>query len=237
MKHSLSFISSRNSLHTGYASTYSTPRPSRDSARHPTAAYHQPSSAYSPSTTTTSYTSYTARQPTYNDRSSIVTADAPPAYTPSPTSPLTRLSSASDYSTNYRTFQSTNIASNMGRREESQGLLANEPQSMGAPNDDLEDASPLWRNRVKRRLPHSILRHCKVALIALLLLLVTVGFITSLLSGMRDQVSFIRHAVLFVPSLSSHPKNGIGDQALACDRCLASCPNEAQPPPYHETSI
>ena len=149
------------------------------------------SSAYTPSATT-SYRSYTPRRPEYGRRPSLVPSEAPPAYTPSPTSPT-----EADYSRNYNTFSPPEPAavvsnsssnnhsnhSNMGRPEETQSLLPGQPQSMANPNGSYEGTTPAWKEQVNRR-GH----RCKKILIGLLLLLVASGFITSFATAVNEEV-------------------------------------------------
>ncbi|KAK0634741.1 hypothetical protein B0T17DRAFT_485038 [Bombardia bombarda] len=156
----------------------------------PQAAYYQPSSAsaYNPSTAS-SYTSYTPRRPAFRNSSSVLSREAPPAYTPSPTSPSTA-QSTSDSFRNYSTFSQppSVVYSNMGRLEESQGLLAaHEPQSMGGPEEGLAAGTPDWRERARRRAHCMSGRACKKLFLGLILLLVTTGFLTSMIAGVRDE--------------------------------------------------
>lgn len=77
----------------------------------------------------------------------------------------------------------------MGRPEESRGLLA-DPESMGGPSDDdLGNVSPTWRDRVRRRMPYLNWRNCRYAAVCVVLLLVTIGFLVSGITNVKDDVS------------------------------------------------
>lgn len=170
--------------------------------------HHQPSSSstyYSPSSGGPSYTSYARSQaqhpPYYSNINSRyfptpLPSEAPPAYTPSPTSPSSTSSppdtsapgtASGSSSPNYRTF-TNNIYRTMGGREETGSLLARDPESMGGPpSDDFhhnhQTTTPIWRDRIRRRLPYLNWRSGRVLLGGLVLLLLTIGFWTSLISG------------------------------------------------------
>lgn len=124
----------------------------------------------------------------YSERSSLF-SDAPPAYTPSPTSPTTT-------SSNYQTFQ----PSNMGRisESESRGLLASHeyqtvPQDMGGQADDdyTFTRTGNWRDRVRSRVSKLNGRTCKLVALGVVLLFVTIGFLVSSFLGVKDEVSII----------------------------------------------
>ena len=162
------------------------------------------SSAYTPSATA-SYRSYTPRRPEYEHRPSLVPSEAPPAYTPSPTSPT-----EADYPRNYNTFsqpEPTAVASNsssnnnsnssMGRPEETQSLLSGQPQSMGNPDGSYAGNTPAWKERVTRQGPR-----CKKILVGLLLFLVAFGFITSFATAVSEEV---RRVAFFQLSNQSYP--------------------------------
>lgn len=159
------------------------------------AAHYQPSgAAYTPSTTTVSYTSSGPRQQLGRDHQSshpLFPQDAPPAYTPSPTTSPTSTPAQNSWPRNYQTFlQPSSNNNNMGR-EESQGLLANEnnnPESMGAPDDEYQGFIPAWRERVRRRHPFLNGRPCKMLLLGLGLLAITLGFVVSSVTSVRDEV-------------------------------------------------
>lgn len=122
----------------------------------------------------------------YSERSSLF-SEAPPAYTPSPTSPSTSYS-------NYQTIR----PSNMGRisESESRGLLTGHeyqsiPQDMGGqPDDEYTFARPgNWRDRVRSRVSGLDRRTCKFVALGVILLFVTVGFLVSSFVGVKDEVS------------------------------------------------
>lgn len=81
----------------------------------------------------------------------------------------------------------------MGRRDEARGLLAGHPpESMGGDPDDVSggDVEMAWRERVRRRVPFVNGRNCRMVGLALVLLLMTVGFLVSMIQGVRhDKVS------------------------------------------------
>ncbi|KAK3314897.1 hypothetical protein B0H66DRAFT_325349 [Apodospora peruviana] len=163
------------------------------------AAYYQPSSPptalYNPSTNVaSSYTSYVPQQqqravPYFTPPRD----EAPPAYSPSPTSPT----NSGEQSRNYSTFSSSTnhdsvaaaAAANMGApgagQEETQGLLgiSREPESMGAHPEEGEVTLPEWRERMRRRLPYLNWRCGRGLVLTLVLLLITVGFLTSIGGG------------------------------------------------------
>lgn len=124
----------------------------------------------------------------YSERSSLF-SEAPPAYTPSPTSPT---SASGTTSNNYQTFSPT-----MGRPEEageeSQGLLAGQtyqiiPQSMGGEPEQHDEneftyPEPGWRDRLKL---FSLRSHWKLILLGLVLLFVTLGFLVTSITGIKN---------------------------------------------------
>ncbi|KAI0137199.1 hypothetical protein BJ170DRAFT_604814 [Xylariales sp. AK1849] len=164
-------------------------------ALQPQASHHREASSYQPSTapstrsystrtTHTSSTSYApassrasaARQPIRTlpspGRTPSVYSEAPPAYTPSPTSPISP-ANPSNQARNYSTFPS-----NMG--VENERLLGRDPESMGQPDDE-ELPSPLWRRRIRRRLPPWL--NLRMLVIAAVLLVVSIGFLANSLGG------------------------------------------------------
>jgi len=150
-----------------------------------------------PSTSTTSHIRSQTPAGTssiYSEQSALVSyADAPPAYTPSPTSPIT---STSDFSRSYRTFSQAS----MGGRDEARGLLASaEPQSMGDhPVGEVEDGIvPRWRQRV-RRYPWLNRRNFRLFFLGLLLLFLTLGFLISVMTAGDENVS--RYQLSYVVS-------------------------------------
>lgn len=161
---------------------------SSTSGRSISTANYQPSmAAYFPSESrSASSSSYTSHPPgnIYTHRSPLVATEAPPAYTPSPsgtdTSSSSPLTTSHGFSNNYQTFQSAL----MGRSDETQRLLAG-PQSMGGPShsEDVHAAST-WKDRVRHR---AVGKGCRVASIALLLALVTAGFLSAAVRSVRHQ--------------------------------------------------
>jgi len=157
------------------------------------ATHYQPSvAAYTPSTTA-SYTSDAPRRQGPNQRSPFLPQDAPPAYTPSPTTSPTSSPSQTTRPRNYQTF----LQPNMGR-EEAQGLLAHNPESMGSPDDELRGIMPAWSERARRRHPYLNGRNCRVMLLGLALLAITIGFLVSSITSVRNEVS--RHCCIVPPS-------------------------------------
>lgn len=146
----------------------------------------------------------------YSERSSLF-SEAPPAYTPSPTSPTSTSSPyqyqsitpiGSNYTNSHRSLPASHYGGNMGRLSESEshGLLAGQtyqsiPESMvgeAAADDDGHFTYPQpqgWKDRIKN---FEMKKRWKVALLALVLTFVTVGFLVSSMTGLRKQVSFSR---------------------------------------------
>ncbi|GAB1313381.1 hypothetical protein MFIFM68171_03591 [Madurella fahalii] len=149
------------------------------------ATYYNPSSpprTILPSTTApASYTTYSTRRFAYHgEHSPFLPSEAPPAYTPSPTSS----SGSQDASRNYSTFsRPTGVSDDLGRLEESSGLSPRQPQSMGSPNSNGSDqVAPARRQRIWR-----YARNCKMMVLSLVLLLITIGFLTRLVRGVSDE--------------------------------------------------
>ncbi|KAK4102036.1 hypothetical protein N658DRAFT_531134 [Parathielavia hyrcaniae] len=123
---------------------------------------------------------------------------SPPAYTPSPISPSTNSHEFGSASSNYRTFSQaagTHAIINMGRPEEAQGLLSHQPESMrdhgfGGIGEDME--APSWRGLIRRTRSRLGKGKGRVVLATLLLLLVTAGLVTSVLSATREKTG--RHS-------------------------------------------
>lgn len=67
----------------------------------------------------------------------------------------------------------------MGNPSETQALLAREPESMGGPNNAPDGAAPSWSGRLRRRVSALDWKKSKVVLLALALLFVSFGFITT----------------------------------------------------------
>ncbi|KAH8158200.1 hypothetical protein CIB48_g10045 [Xylaria polymorpha] len=111
---------------------------------------------------------------------SPVYSEAPPAYSPSPVSPIPSGSAAShqDRPRNYNTFGISRI---MGAPEvESERLLGAQPESMGAPVDEERGIAPAWTRRVRQRLPKWL--SWKYALLVLVLLIVSIAFLSGISS-------------------------------------------------------
>jgi hypothetical protein len=180
---------SRNGGSTGYTTT-----PTRQSTAprsQSTATYYTPPSStrISHVASPSSYTTYSARRSVHlGEHHPFPPSEAPPAYTPSPTSP-----SNTQRFGDYRTFsQARDATVNMGRPEETQGLLAH-PESMRDHNSDgLDEENADWRGRMGRARRHVNWGCCKIVLIALVLLFLTSGFLTGVVSGMRGNVSITR---------------------------------------------
>lgn len=181
------------------------PQQPATSRRHTAAsASSSPSTAahrYTPSNASSSAAGQHHPRRIYSERSSLF-GDAPPAYTPSPTSPTSN-SSGGTFNNNYQTFSSTSPrapgTSIMGRLSESEshGLLAGQtynaiPQSMGGeldPNDDGHFEYPRpsgWRDRLRE---FSWSKHWKLVLLGILLAFVTLGFLMSSFLGVKNEAS------------------------------------------------
>lgn len=164
----------------------------------PGLSYAPSSQRYTPSSSSAAAPSRSQRSGTiYSERSSLF-SEAPPAYTPSPTSTTSPPS-------NYQTIR----PSNMGRisESESRGLLASHeyesiPQDMGGqPDDDYTyTRTGNWRDRVRSRVASVNGRTCKLVALGVVLLLVTIGFLVSSFIGVRDEVStYISLSVAALP--------------------------------------
>ncbi|KAI0385313.1 hypothetical protein F5Y04DRAFT_245525 [Hypomontagnella monticulosa] len=131
----------------------------------PTFAHtHSPSSASS-----TPLRSYPTR-----GRTPSVYSDAPPAYSPSPTTPFSPTNLPSQSRT-YNTFTTTTT---MGVAEiENERLLGRGPESIGQPGDEEIGGTPHWSRRVRRRLPTWL--SWKMIVIGVLVLIVSIGFLAS----------------------------------------------------------
>ncbi|ROV93025.1 hypothetical protein VPNG_09439 [Cytospora leucostoma] len=142
-----------------------------------------PTQRYTPSSSTAPLSRPQRSGTAYSERSSLF-SEAPPAYTPSPTSPTSA-------STNYQTFSPSN---NMGRISESetQGLLAGQrnrsPQDMGGDPEQqyLYTRARDYRDRVRNCRPHPTGRTCKLLVLGLVLIFVTVGFLVSSVHSIKD---------------------------------------------------
>lgn len=162
------------------------------------AAYYQPSqsssSNYTPSVHgSTSYTSYAPRRVAYHsERLRFPPQEDPPAYTPS--------QSTTDTVRNYRTFSPAAPAvpetnNNMGRWDQTQGLLGRGPESMRDPRRRYDDdGGSGWWDRIRRRVPFINGESWKNSLLSMAILLITAGFLISLMSDGRHNVSNTRHS-------------------------------------------
>lgn len=141
----------------------------------------------------------------YSERSSLF-GDAPPAYTPSPTSPTSNTtSSGTPHHNNYQTFSPTSpiapgtSSNNMGRLSESEshGLLAGQtynaiPQSMSGeldPNDDghFEYPRPIgWKDRVRH---FNWRKNWKLVLLGVVLTIITLALLIRSVQGPKEEVS------------------------------------------------
>ncbi|OHF02466.1 hypothetical protein CORC01_02161 [Colletotrichum orchidophilum] len=139
---------------------------------------------YSPSTDAPLRTPQThSRRALYSNNSVSlfrIPSEAPPAYTPSPTSPLS--SSPTEFR-NYQTFNTR--TTNMGAPEEERRLLGRDPESMGDTpyhDDDDDDPrpSPSWRDRALKKFPWASRRTLKMALLAALVFFTLSGFLSML---------------------------------------------------------
>ncbi|CAN8104177.1 unnamed protein product [Discula destructiva] len=208
-------------------SSVSSPAPSASTA----AAYH-----HTPSHTASSSTAAGPRRSAtvYSERSSLF-GEAPPAYTPSPTSPHSNSGSTFN---NYQTFfsptspravpsntttaSSSSSSSTMGRLSESEshGLLAGQtfqpiPQSMGGdlePNDDGHYEYPRptsWKDRVRQ---FDWQKHWKLVLLGVVLTFVTVGFLVSSISGVKNEKT-----IKYPGNPGSSPVTSPGEKIPATD--------------------
>ncbi|KAI1803804.1 hypothetical protein F4811DRAFT_522962 [Daldinia bambusicola] len=114
-------------------------------------------------------------------RTPSVYSDAPPAYSPSPASPLSPTTNQQPRSRSYNTFTST-----MGVQDifENERLLARDPESIGQPIDEEHGDTPHWTRRVRRRLP-TWLGWRSLAL-GLIVLVVSIGFLASSLRIIKE---------------------------------------------------
>lgn len=140
---------------------------------------------YSPSTDAPLRTPQThSRRNIYSQPASLfrIPREAPPAYTPSPTSPL---SSSPTEPRNYQTFS----PSTMGAPEEERRLLGRDPESMGDEPYD-EDPRPVpWKDRVLKKYPWASRRTLKMVLFVLLMFSIFVGFLSMLGTTVSHNVS------------------------------------------------
>lgn len=132
---------------------------------------------YSPSSRSrTIFRSYRLR-----GRTPSVYSDAPPAYSPLPTSLLSSTNQQSGQSRNYSTFSST-----MGVTDivENERLLGRDPESMGQPEDVEFSHPPHWTRRVRRRLPTWL--SCRTIVLGLVVLIVSIGLLASTLHIFKE---------------------------------------------------
>ncbi|KAL2127537.1 hypothetical protein VTI74DRAFT_10576 [Chaetomium olivicolor] len=197
----------------GPSSAYSMAPTQQSVAPSGEAAYYGPSSSshIPPTATPSSYTPYSTRRSAYHGEPfPFLPREAPPAYTPSPTSPSnTSFGHARNYSTFSQSTDTTVV--NMGRPDETQGLLAHQPQSMRDDNGrgDLNDeGSPVWKSRLRGVRQHVNWSSCKIALVGLLLLLVAAGFLGSVITGAKGTSG--RHN----PAID-HPKTQPGQPSMS----------------------
>ncbi|KAL2195920.1 hypothetical protein P885DRAFT_70063 [Corynascus similis CBS 632.67] len=138
--------------------------------------------------TPSSYTTYSTRVSAYHgEHFPFLPREAPPAYSPSPPAP-SNTQRFEGYSTFTQTREQTRDATiNMGRLEETQGLLAHQPESMrDYHSDGAEEASPTWWGRMRSAREHASWRNCRLVLIGLALLVLTAGFLASIVTGTRE---------------------------------------------------
>ncbi|KAK4204791.1 hypothetical protein QBC40DRAFT_261402 [Triangularia verruculosa] len=179
-----------------------------------------PSSLAGPSASSLrSYTPYPYRATYHSGSSRLVPQDAPPAYTPSPRSP--QISQVGpDGSRNYSTFSPP--ADSMGRREESQGLLGREPESMrDAGSDSSDGATSPWSERITRRVSSFDRSFCKLAFIVIGLVLLSTGFLASLINSVKDETSHLHPPKMTYPDLDNkvpwQPGSSCGTDRLRRD--------------------
>ncbi|WYZ37616.1 hypothetical protein EsH8_II_001122 [Colletotrichum jinshuiense] len=105
--------------------------------------------------------------------------EAPPAYSPSPTSPL------SSSPAEYRNYQTFNATTTMGAPEEERRLLGRRPESMGDEpyDDDVPRPLPTWKDRASKTFPWASRRTLKTVLLAALVFFTLSGFLSMLASA------------------------------------------------------
>ncbi|GKT51579.1 uncharacterized protein ColSpa_11760 [Colletotrichum spaethianum] len=126
------------------------------------------------------------RRNLYSQTASLfrIPREAPPAYTPSPTSPLAL--SPTEFR-NYQTF-----SNRMGAPEEEARLLGRDPESMGDGSYDDDDdprPSPSWKDRAFKKFPWASRRTLKMALLAALVFFTLSGFLSMLASTVINMPS------------------------------------------------
>ncbi|KAL2160129.1 hypothetical protein VTH06DRAFT_1784 [Thermothelomyces fergusii] len=171
--------------HDGVSSTNAvTPAPTSHSG----ATYYASSSSnrFPGVATPVSYTTFpTRRVSAYpGEHFAPIPDEAPPAYSPSPPAPPNTTQQPFE---GYRTFAQTRdaaIVNNMGRPEETRGLLARQPESMRDHNaHGIEELSSTWRTCMRRAKEHATWKGCKMVLLALVLFAVSAGFLSSIITG------------------------------------------------------
>jgi len=173
------------------------------------AAYYQPSQSSSSSSSnhtpsvrgSISYTSYAPQRAAYyNERLRFPPQEDPPAYTPS--------QSTTDTVRNYRTFSpavpvvpeannnnTNNTNTNMGRWDQTQGLLGRGPESMRDPHRRYDDEGGSgWWHRIRRWVPFINGEGWRSSLLSTVVLLMTAGLLISLMSDGKHNVSNTRHS-------------------------------------------
>ncbi|OTA88084.1 hypothetical protein M434DRAFT_399155 [Hypoxylon sp. CO27-5] len=175
---------------------------------------------YSPSSASrTPFRSYPTR-----GRTPSVYSDAPPAYSPSPTSPFPHTSQQAQ-SRNYNTFNST-----MGVADTIEGerLLGRDPESIGQPEDMEVGRTPHWTRRVRRRLPTWL--NCRILVLGLIVLVVSIGFLAGSFRIVQedDHKKTIGAQPVIVPPDSAKepvPEPGTGEPVVAAPFQPTYCEN------------
>ncbi|KAK0741778.1 hypothetical protein B0T21DRAFT_381561 [Apiosordaria backusii] len=189
-----------SSAHTGFS------RAQQYSGSHSRPATHvssspPPSSSGGPSASSSrSYTPYSRTAAYHGESSRLVPQDAPPAYTPSPTSPQSS-QAGHDTPRNYSTFAPTTGI--MGRWGETQGLLGHEPESMRDAGHDGGEETSQWRDRIRRRVSSFDGSYCKFALLVMGLVLLSTGFLTTLINSVRDETPHLQPPKMTYPDLDN----------------------------------
>ncbi|KAI0850068.1 hypothetical protein F5Y00DRAFT_233521 [Daldinia vernicosa] len=141
----------------------------------------QSNSAFTHTYSPPSSSSYTPLR-TYptRGRTPSVYSDAPPAYSPSPISPLSS-TNQQPQSRSYNTFTPA-----MGVQEiiENERLLARGPESIGQPIDEELGNTPHWTRRVRRRLPTWL--GWRTLVLGLIVLVVSIGFLANSLRIIKE---------------------------------------------------
>lgn len=141
---------------------------------------HTSSTSYAPSSSTAAISAPASRNPLPSlpsrGRTASLYSEAPPAYTPSSSSPLSP-ASPSNQARNYGGTTSTTTAASANMGVEDERLLGRDPESMADPDDE-EVRRPVWSRRMRRRLP-LWLNSWRMLILGVVLLFVTVGFLAS----------------------------------------------------------